>query len=46
LYTLSVFWFSAIALVITGLFALASWFWIERPALRRTRIAAGRSADR
>lgn len=46
LYTLSVFWFSAIALAVTMLFALASWFWIERPALRRTRVATGRPADR
>lgn len=46
LYTLNVFWFSTIALAITTVFALASWFIIERPALRRTRIATGRSADR
>lgn len=46
LWTLSVPVYSLIALVITVLFATASWFWIERPALRRTRIATGRPADR
>lgn len=46
LAALNVHLYSAIALVITFAFATASWFWIERPALRRTRIATGRPADR
>lgn len=38
--------FSAVAFVIAGGLATVSWFVIERPALRRTRLAAGRAADR
>ncbi|WGD38079.1 acyltransferase [Lysinibacter sp. HNR] len=38
--------FSLIALAITAVFATASWYLVERPALRRTRTATGRNADR
>lgn len=38
--------FSIIALVITCGLATLSWFYVERPALRRTREASGRTADR
>lgn len=38
--------FSGVAFVITFALALGSWFFIERPALRRTRQATGRPADR
>lgn len=38
--------FSAVALVLTFGLAIASWYAIERPALRRTRQATGRPADR
>lgn len=38
--------FSFLALGVTAVLAIASWFWIEQPALRRTRLATGRQADR
>lgn len=38
--------FSGVSLAITLALAIASWFLIERPALRRTRQATGRAADR
>lgn len=38
--------FSLVALAITAAFATASWYFIERPALRRARVATGRAADR
>lgn len=38
--------FSAISFVLAALLATASWYFIERPALRRTRTATGRTADR
>ena len=46
LASLSIATFSLLAFVITFVFAVASWYWVERPALRRTRIATGRPADR
>lgn len=46
LASLSIASFSLLAFVITFVFAVASWYWVERPALRRTRIATGRPADR
>lgn len=38
--------FSVVALIITCGLATLSWFYVERPALRRTREASGRTADR
>ena len=38
--------FSIVSLAITVALAALSWFWVERPALRRTRQASGRTADR
>lgn len=38
--------FSLVALVITALLAVASWYGVERPALRRARLGTGRTADR
>ncbi|UOQ59923.1 acyltransferase [Leucobacter rhizosphaerae] len=38
--------FSFAALAVTAVFAVASWYLVERPALRRTRVATGRDADR
>ena len=43
---LDVFWFSVVAFVLSAGCAVASWFWVERPALRRTRRSPGRPADR
>lgn len=44
--TLGPILFSVLALAITAVFAVGSWYLVERPALRRTRLATGRSADR
>lgn len=46
LVTLAPLTFSLIALAITTVLSVGSWYLIERPALRRTRTATGRTADR
>jgi peptidoglycan/LPS O-acetylase OafA/YrhL len=38
--------FSMLALAITAAFAVGSWYLVERPALRRSRRATGKPADR
>lgn len=40
------FSFSLVALAVTAVFAVASWYLVERPSLRKARLATGRSADR
>lgn len=44
--TLAPLTFSLLALAITAVLSVGSWYFIERPALRRTRTATGRTADR
>lgn len=46
LSSLGPFTFSLLALGFSAALASASWFLIEQPALRRTRLATGRPADR